>query len=104
MLEHKHALDSEPEGESGEIPADSVADEEGQPDIALRVDVQSVLVELTPFQQSICQLLSRGYPVKRVAEILGKPRRTLRGHMERIREAFLRKGFEGYFFPKKSEK
>lgn len=92
---HARSLD-EPFGESGETLADVVIADQTLADIALSIDVQSALSVLTPLQQSICHLLSQGYPVKRIAGILGKPRTTVRDHIKRIREMFLRRGLRDY--------
>jgi RNA polymerase sigma factor (sigma-70 family) len=99
QLSHKRRLNQlacsldEPLGESGETLADVIAADQTLPDLALLVDVQTVLRELVPLQQSICRLLGQGYPVKRIAEVLGKPRTTVRDQIKRIREVFSRRGF-----------
>lgn len=76
--------------------ADMIPDNRSSADVALRADVQSALRELTPLQQSICRLLSQGYPVKRLAETLGKPRTTVRDQIKRIKEVFFRRGLSDY--------
>jgi RNA polymerase sigma factor (sigma-70 family) len=64
---------------------------------SLCLDVEFVLKTLTPRQRQICVLLEQDYPVKKIAEMLGKPRSTIRDEIKRIREAFSRKDLESYF-------
>jgi RNA polymerase sigma factor (sigma-70 family) len=66
-------------------------------DYAIRLDIEAVLELLTPLQKEICQLLAQEYPVKRVAEILRKPRTTVRDEIKRIREIFRQKGLKDYW-------
>lgn len=91
-LNHLACSLDEPLGESGKTLADVVAADETHPDPDLRSDLQTVLKELTPLQQSICRLLVQGYSVKGVAEAIDKPRTTVRDHVSRIRETFIKKG------------
>ena len=86
----------EPLSESVETLADLVPDDRESANVALQIDVQSALQELTPLQQSICRLLSEGYPVKRIAEIIGRPRTTVRDHIKRIKEVFIKRGLKNY--------
>ena len=69
------------------IPADELVS-----GISTRVDLESALVELTLLQRRICDLLSQDYPVKKIADHLGKPRSTVRDEIKRIRQIFFRKG------------
>ena len=102
QLSHKRRINhlarslDEPVGECGETLADVVPAVEAPGDLALSADVQSALSELTPFQRDICHLLGQEYSVKRIAEILGKPRTTVRDHIKRIREVFFKRGLEDY--------
>jgi len=86
----------EPLSESIETLADLVPDDRESADVALHVDVQSALQELTPLQQSICRLLGEGHPVKRIAEIIGRPRTTVRDHIKRLKEVFIKRGLKNY--------
>jgi RNA polymerase sigma factor (sigma-70 family) len=62
----------------------------------IHLDVEAVIESLTPSQRAICQLLEEEYPVMRVAEILRKPRTTVRDEIRRIQEIFLQKGLKNY--------
>ncbi|MBC8276217.1 MAG: helix-turn-helix domain-containing protein, partial [Chloroflexi bacterium] len=52
-----------------------------------------VIRRLTPLQREICQLLTEDVPVSQIAKMLGKPRRTVRREIDRIRRVFLQQGF-----------
>ena len=86
-----------PLGEGEETLGDTIPAADRPDEISLRIDVESVLETLTPSQRNICQLLAEGYPVTAVAEVLGKPRSTVRDDIERIKQEFLRKGLEDYW-------
>ena len=87
----------EPVGE-GETPlADLIADNQSPADDALRLDVEATVWILTPLQREVCQLLAQEYSVKRVAELLGKPRTTIRDEIKRIRDIFSQKGLKDYW-------
>ena len=73
------------------VPADEVTTEMG-----MRIDIASALRVLTPLQREICKLLEDGYPVSRIAEMLGKPRSTIRDEIGRIRELFLQRDLKDY--------
>jgi len=62
-------------------------------DVAVRLDVASVVEELTPLQRQICELLAEELSPTRIARVLGKPRRTVRQEIGRIRLTFLKRGF-----------
>ena len=76
--------------------ADIIPVNEHTTDVSLRIDVESALSALTQFQRDICKLLWDGYPIKRIAEMLGKPRGTIRGEIKRIRDLFLERGLKDY--------
>ena len=76
---------------------DMLANPESPTDYAIRLDVEAVLELLTPLQKEICQLLAQEYPVKRVAEMLRKPRTTVRDEIKRIREIFSQRGLKDYW-------
>lgn len=76
--------------------ADLIPDDRDSVDVALQADVRSALRELTPLQQGICRLLSQGYPVKRLAETLGRPRTTVRDQIKSIKKVFFRRGLDDY--------
>lgn len=63
------------------------------PDIGRKLDVASVVSGLTPLQREICQLLAEDVPVSQIATVMGKPRRTVRREIDRIRRVFLQQGF-----------
>jgi RNA polymerase sigma factor (sigma-70 family) len=65
-------------------------------DLSLRLDIESVRMTLTPRQQEICDLLGQDFAVKKIAEMLGKSRRTIRDEIQRIGEIFSRKGLKDY--------
>jgi RNA polymerase sigma factor (sigma-70 family) len=86
-----------PVGEGEAALGDVIPAEEIPPQIFIRIDIESALEELTPLQRRICSLLSRDYSVKRVAEMLGKPRSTVRQEIKRITIIFSRKGLRDYW-------
>jgi RNA polymerase sigma factor (sigma-70 family) len=65
-------------------------------DPSLRLDIESVRMTLTLRQREICDLLGQDYAVQKIAEMLGKPRRTIRDEIKRIGEIFSRKGLKDY--------
>ena len=69
---------------------------ENSPDIILRLEIEFVLRTLTPRQREICHLLEQDYPVKQIAERLGKPRSTIRDEIQRIKEVFVRRNLQNY--------
>ena len=75
---------------------DNIQTYENLSDLGLRLDMEFVLKTLTPRQREICILLGQDYPVKMIAEMLGRPRSTVRDEIKRIREVFSRKDFESY--------
>jgi len=87
----------EPLGEDGTTLADLIADEKLLTSDAIRLDVEAVLLTMTPLQQEVCRLLAQEYPVKRVAELLGKPRSTIRDEIKRIWDIFSLKGLKDYW-------
>jgi RNA polymerase sigma factor (sigma-70 family) len=87
----------EPVGDDETTLADLIADEKLLAGDAIRLDVEAVLLTMTPLQQEVCKLLAQEYPVKRVAELLGKPRSTIRDEIQRIRDIFSRKGLKDYW-------
>ena len=86
-----------PLGEGETTLADIISADETWPSISIHIDVRSALEELTPLQRRICSLLGQGYSVKRVAEMLGKPRSTVRDEIERVNQEFYRKGLKDYW-------
>ncbi len=62
-------------------------------EISGRLDVASVISRLTPLQRQICQLLAEDVPASQIAKMLGKPRRTVRREIDRIRRVFLQQEF-----------
>jgi RNA polymerase sigma factor (sigma-70 family) len=76
--------------------ADIIPADEGTTETGMRIDIESALRVLTPLQREICNLLKQDYPVKRIAEMLGKPRSTIRDEIKRIKELFSQKGLEDY--------
>lgn len=87
----------EPIGENETPLGEILVNPESPTDYAIRLDIEAVLELLTPLQKEICQLLAQEYPVKRVAEMLRKPRTTVRDEIKRIREIFLQKGLKDYW-------
>ena len=83
-------------GEGETTLADLLADNQS-PDDAIRLDVEAIVRTLTPLQREVCNLLSQEYSVKRVAELLGKPRTTIRDEIKRIREIFSQRGLKDYW-------
>ena len=86
----------EPVGESEAPLVDLIADNQPPVDDAIRLDVEATVRILTPLQREVCQLLAQEYSVKKVAELLGKPRTTIRDEIKRIREIFSQKGLKDY--------
>jgi RNA polymerase sigma factor (sigma-70 family) len=76
--------------------ADIVLAEETTTEMGMRIDIEAALRMLTPLQRQICELLEEGYPVKRIGEMLGKPRSTIRDEIGRVRELFSRRGLKDY--------
>jgi RNA polymerase sigma factor (sigma-70 family) len=72
------------------------AENEDSIDINLRPEIELVLRTLTPLQREICALLGQDYPVKQIAEILGRPRSTIRYEIQRIRRVFSQRDLENY--------
>ncbi len=87
----------EPFKEAETTLADFIADSESLADYAIHLDVEAAVEILTPLQKAICQLLAQEYPVKRVAEMLCKPRSTVRDEIKRIRNIFSQKGLKDYW-------
>lgn len=85
-----------PVGEGEATLADIIPADEHTTEIGRCIDIESALRELTPLQREICSLLGQDYPTKRIAEILGKPRSTIRDEIKRIKELFSRKGLKDY--------
>ena len=85
-----------PVGEGEATLADIIPADEHTTDMSLRIDVESALKALTPLQREICNLLGEDYPVKRIAEMIGKPRSTIRDEIKRIRDVFSQKGLKDY--------
>ena len=77
--------------------ADVIPADETWSSISIHIDVRSALEELTPLQRRICNLLGQGYSVKGVAEMLGKPRSTVRDELKRINQVFYRIGLKDYW-------
>jgi RNA polymerase sigma factor (sigma-70 family) len=61
----------------------------------LKADLEVVMERLSPMQQRLVNRLMRD-AVKPVADALGMPRSTLRGHCRRMRDIFKDAGLEGY--------
>ena len=93
---HEAVSLDEPVGEGEATLADLIADYQS-PDYAIRLDVEAIVRTLTPLQREVCHLLAQEYSVKRVAELLGKPRTTIRDEIKRIREIFSQKGLKDYW-------
>ena len=55
--------------------------------------VRLAMQELSPEQQQLCRELSE-HTLTEVARLRGVPRRTLRGHVEKLNEFFGRYGFQ----------
>jgi RNA polymerase sigma factor (sigma-70 family) len=72
------------------------AENEDSIDINLRLEIEFVLRTLTPLQREICALLGQDYPVKQIAEILGRPRSTIRYEILRIRKVFSQRDLENH--------
>jgi len=87
----------EPVGEDETPLGDMLVNPESTTDYAVRLDIEAVFELMTPLQKDICRLLAREYPVKQVAEMLGKARTTVRDEIKRIREIFLQKGLKDYW-------
>jgi RNA polymerase sigma factor (sigma-70 family) len=85
-----------PMGEDETPLLDTIPDDAHRTDLSLHLDIELVLMRLTPLQRDICNLLGQEYAVKKIAEMLGKPRTTVRDEIKRIREIFSRKGLEEY--------
>jgi len=84
-------------GEDETLASDMFIDPESLTDHHLiHLDVEAVIESLTPLQRDICQLLEQEYPVMRIAEILRKPRTTVRDEIKRIQEIFSQKGLKNY--------
>jgi RNA polymerase sigma factor (sigma-70 family) len=86
----------EPVGEGETTLADLIADQSPADD-SIRLDVEAIVRTLTPLQREVCNLLAQEYSVKRVAELLGKPRSTIRDEIKRIREIFSQRGLKDYW-------
>jgi len=78
----------------GDLTLGETLPSEGETDMALRLDIQDVMRELTPLQRRICRLLEEGYPVTEIAQALGKPRSTVRDEIKRIRNIFSQRGLK----------
>ncbi len=87
----------DPPREGGNNPWEPKADKKNSLDISLRLDIEFVLRTLTPLQREICLLLGQDYPVKQIAEILGRPRSTIRYEIQRIRKVFSQRDLANYF-------
>jgi RNA polymerase sigma factor (sigma-70 family) len=87
----------EPVGEGEATLADLIADNQSPADDSLRLDVEAIVRTLTPLQREVCQLLAQEYSVKRLAELLGKPRSTIRDEIKRIRDIFSQNGLKDYW-------
>ncbi|MBX3316680.1 MAG: sigma-70 family RNA polymerase sigma factor [Phycisphaeraceae bacterium] len=61
----------------------------------LKADLEVVMEHLSPMQQRLVNRLMRD-AVKPVADALGMPRSTLRGHCRRMRDIFKDAGLEDY--------
>ncbi|QYK49189.1 MAG: sigma-70 family RNA polymerase sigma factor [Phycisphaeraceae bacterium] len=61
----------------------------------LKADLEVVMERLSPMQRRLVNRLMRD-AVKPVADALGMPRSTLRGHCRRMRDIFKDAGLEGY--------
>lgn len=85
-----------PVGEGESKLADIIPDDEHTTEMCVRIDIESALRVLTPLQREICNLLVQDYSIKRIAEILGKPRSTIRDEIKRIKAVFSQKGLEDY--------
>jgi RNA polymerase sigma factor (sigma-70 family) len=86
-----------PVGEGETTLADLIADNQSPADDSIRLDVEAIVRTLTPLQREVCNLLAQEYSVKRVAELLGKPRSTIRDEIKRIREIFSQRGLKDYW-------
>ena len=86
-----------PLGEDETTLADVIAANECPSDIVTKMDIEPALDELTPLQRTLCNFLGKDYPVKKVAEMMGKPRSTIRDEIKRVREIFSRKGLKDYW-------
>jgi len=85
-----------PLGEDEATLADLIPADDYMTDMSMHIDIESALEALTPLQREICNLLREDYPVKRIAEMIGKPRSTIRDEIKRIREVFSQKGLKDY--------
>lgn len=85
-----------PLGEGRGTLADIIPADEHTTEVGMRIDIESALRVLTPLQREICKLLGQDYPIKKIAEILGKPRSTIRDEIKRIRKLFSQKGLKDY--------
>ena len=94
---HEAVSLDEPVGEGEATLADMIAGNQSPADDSLRLDVEAIVRTLTPFQREVCHLLAQEYSVKRVAELLGKPRTTIRDEIKRIREIFSQRGLKDYW-------
>jgi RNA polymerase sigma factor (sigma-70 family) len=86
-----------PVGEGETTLADLIADNQSPADDSIRLDVEAIVRTLTPLQREVCNLLAQEYSVKKVAELLGKPRSTIRDEIKRIREIFSQRGLKDYW-------
>jgi RNA polymerase sigma factor (sigma-70 family) len=95
-IDHMAERLEKPLGESERTLSDVIPSDDIHLDIPLRLDIESALGELTPLQKEICVLLSQDYSVMKIAEIVGKPRSTVRDEIKRVRKTFREKGMEDY--------
>ena len=84
-------------GDSETPLADLITDNQSAADDSLRLDVEAIVRTLTPLQREVCQLLAQEFSVKKLAELLRKPRSTVRDEIKRIRNIFSQKGLKDYW-------
>jgi len=85
-----------PINEEGATLADVIPSDKTYSDITARLDLDLAMNELSPLQQRICELLSEEYPEEEIADILGKPRRSIRDEIKRIGRVFSQRRLQEY--------
>lgn len=69
--------------------------EEGHaPEDVSAAEVQQVIAQLTPLEQEICRALMSGRSIFEAARLSGRHYTTVRRHVDQIRQAFAKGGFE----------
>ncbi|MCL0048148.1 sigma-70 family RNA polymerase sigma factor [Dehalococcoidia bacterium] len=85
-----------PIDEEGATLADVIPSDEAYDGITARLDIDLAMNKLTPLQKRICELLSEDYPEQEIANMLGRPRRSIRDEIVRIGRVFSRERLQEY--------